>query len=381
MKVFSIFTICLFSISVFAQNKMNIIPASDKMVSIQEGDEIYKNSWTISPDLKPDVYYTKCKNCKVTFLTDQAQYSVNVKSGKSYDFIILLNGKDTAWTRIVCDESKFPKDYLSILKKAKNYNTGEKRDIPKFTYQKPDNPNLMELRKGFKLDSIAGTGNEISKILNLMHWIHQLIPHDGQHENPVVKNAMSMITVCKKDNRGLNCRGLGTVLNECYLSMGFKSRFITCMPKDTIFDDCHVINVVYSNDLGKWIWLDPTHDAFVMNETGELLSVEEVRDRVISGKPLILNPTANWNNKVSTTKKEYLYNYMAKNLYRIECPLNSEYNVETRVNGMKYEYVELLPLDGYRQTPIIRTVMNKTNNTKFINYTTNNPKVFWAKPE
>jgi len=381
MKIFSIIIICLFGCSVFAQTKMNIIPASDKMVSIQEGDEIYKNSWTISPKLKPDEYYTKCKNCKVTFLTDQAQYSVNVKSGKSYNFIILLNGKDTAWTRIVCDESKFPKDYLSILKKGKKYNFDEKRDIPKFTYQKPDNPNLMELRKGFKLDSIAGTGNEISKILNLMHWIHQLIPHDGQHENPTVKNAMSMITVCKKDNRGLNCRGLGTVLNECYLSMGFKSRFITCMPKDTIFDDCHVINVVYSNDLGKWIWLDPTHDAYVMNETGELLSVEEVRDRVISGKPLILNPTANWNNKVSTTKKDYLYNYMAKNLYRIECPLNSEYNVETRVNGMKYEYVELLPLDGYRQKPIIRTVMNKTNNTKFINYTTNNPKVFWAKPE
>jgi len=381
MKIFSIIIICLFCCSVFAQTKMNIIPASDKMVSIQEGDEIYKNSWTISPELKPDEYYTKCKNCKVTFLTDQAQYSVNVKSGKSYNFIILLNGKDTAWTRIVCDESKFPKDYLSILKKGKKYNFDEKRDIPKFTYQKPDNPNLMELRKGFKLDSIAGTGNEISKILNLMHWIHQLIPHDGQHENPTVKNAMSMITVCKKDNRGLNCRGLGTVLNECYLSMGFKSRFITCMPKDTIFDDCHVINVVYSNDLGKWIWLDPTNDAYVMNETGELLSVEEVRDRVISGKPLILNPTANWNNKVSTTKKDYLYNYMAKNLYRIECPLNSEYNVETRVNGMKYEYVELLPLDGYRQTPVIRNVTNKINNTTFINYTTNNPKVFWAKPE
>jgi hypothetical protein len=74
-----------------------------------------------------------------------------------------------------------------------------------------------------------------------------------QSRNPAVKNAMSMIAVCKRDNRGLNCRGLATVLNECYLAMGFKSRFVTCLPKDSlnIDPDCHVINAVYSNTLKK----------------------------------------------------------------------------------------------------------------------------------
>ena len=32
----------------------------------------------------------------------------------------------------------------------------------------------------------------------------------------------------------------------------------------------------------KWLWIDPTFDAYVMNEKGELLSIEEVRERLIS---------------------------------------------------------------------------------------------------
>ncbi len=89
-------------------------------------------------------------------------------------------------------------DYMYILKKASAYNQSDKRELPAFTYQSADNPNLAALRKSLNLDSIAGTGNEVSQILNLMHWIHNLIPHDGNHENPTAKNAMSMIAVCKK---------------------------------------------------------------------------------------------------------------------------------------------------------------------------------------
>jgi len=271
-------------------------------------------------------------------------------------------------------------DYLYMLKKAAKFNPLDNREIPKFTYQSSDNPNLVTLRKAFKLDSVAGTGNEVSKILNLMHWIHNVIPHDGNHENPVVKNALSMINECKRTNRGLNCRGLATVLNECYLSLGFKSRFVTCLPKDSlkIDNDCHVIDMVYSVMLNKWIWIDPTFDAYVMNEKGDLLGLEEVRDRLINNKPLILNPDANWNHKNSETKEYYLYNYMAKNLYLLECPLNSEYDFETISPGKVFTYVRLLPLDYFNQKP------DKTESiggiAKFVKYKTNNPALFWQKP-
>jgi hypothetical protein len=273
-------------------------------------------------------------------------------------------------------------DYLFILKNAGKYDLQDKSEVPKFTYQSTDNPNLVQLRKYFKLDSIAGTGNEVSQILNLLHWIHNLVPHDGNHPNPVVKNALSMINECKKEKRGLNCRGLSTVLNECYLSLGIPSRFITCLPKDSlqVDQDCHVINMVYSKTLKKWLWIDPTNDAYVMNENGELLSIEEVRERLIDDKPLIVNPDANWNHQQSVVKSEYLDHYMAKNLYKFSCPASSEYDAESMAKGKKIIYVELLPNEYYKQEPRKTEEISKVSGNTFITYKTNNPAIFWQAP-
>jgi len=274
---------------------------------------------------------------------------------------------------------KLTGDYLCILKSADKYNLSDNRPLPVFSYQSSDDPKLSALRKGFNLDSIAGEGTDVLKILNLLHWVHDLVPHDGMNGNPEVKNAMSMVEVCKKDNRGLNCRGLALVLNECYLAMGIKSRIVTCLPKDSlkIDQDCHVINSVYAESLKKWLWIDPTFDAYVINEKGEMLSIQEVRERLIENKTLILNPDANWNNKTSQTKEEYLQNYMAKNLYMLECPASSEYNMETSSEGKTYNYIRLLPLDYHEQKPDIEEEKRTGQNTTWNTYKTNNPKVFW----
>lgn len=272
-------------------------------------------------------------------------------------------------------------DYLYILQRAKEYNLKDKRPLPAFTYQAADNPDLAALRKAFNLDSIAGQGNDVSKVLNVLHWIHELIPHDGNHENPAVKNALHMITVCRKESRGLNCRGLATVLNECYLSLGFASRLVTCLPKDSlgVDPDCHVINMVYVPSLKKWIWADPTNDAYVMNERGELLGIQEVRERIINRQPLILNPTANWNHRSSTTKEGYLYNYMAKNLYILQCPVNSAYNMENPEPGKTIRYIQLNPLGYFKQKPDV-TESTRKNGTTYQYYNTNNPAAFWQLP-
>lgn len=346
-------------------------------VDIRDGKKLTKQNWTISPDLNPDVYETSSLGKKVTFITDKDSISVKIKKDTKFDFIILLNDSIKAKTRI---SYKYVPNYLDRLKKAAKYNFYDNRFVPNFSYQSSENPNLVKIRRDFKLDSIAGTGNETSKILNLLHWVHNIIRHDGSSVNPTLKNAIDLIKVCKSEKRGINCRMMATILNECYLSMGIKSRYITCMPKETEFDDCHVINMVYSNDFKKWIWIDPTFDAYVMNEKGELLGLEEVRERLVKGKTLILNPEANWNRRNSQTKEEYLETYMAKNLYRLETPLVSEYDTETWKSGKEIIYVELLPLDGIEQTPQKKEQTNSKTGVKFIYYKTNNPNLFWTKP-
>lgn len=139
--------------------------------------------------------------------------------------------------------------------------------------------------------------------------------------------------------------------------------------------------MVFSNDLNKWIWIDPTFDAYVMDDKGNLLGIQEARERLIHGQPLVLNADANWNRTNLQTKAYYLEYYMAKNLYRLESPLASEYNTETKESGKVIGYVELLPIDGIEQTLQISEQTKDKTGTKFIKYKTNNPDIFWIKPE
>ena len=186
-----------------------------------------------------------------------------------------------------------------------------------------------------------------------------------------------MVAECTNDKKTLNCRGLAIVLNEVFLAEVFKSRYIICMPKDTSDNDCHVITTVWSVSLKKWLWMDPTFMAYVMNEDGNLLSIEEVRDRLIKDKMLILNPDANRNHGFSQSKSWYLDYYMAKNLYKMECPVNSTYNYETQNGDHPQAYIQLLPGTS-AHAPVTEEGKHGLNGSTL--YYTNNPKKFWAAP-
>lgn len=290
--------------------------------------------------------------------------------------------RDSARFRRIAAQLRETGDYLYILSKAGEYNPQDQRPLPAFEYAPPKDSALAALRKGLKLDSIAGGGADVTRVLRLLHWMHDLVPHDGNQDNPAVKNAMSLIAVCRRENRGLNCRGLAIALNECYLALGYPSRYVTCLPKDSLHvdPDCHVINQVYLRSLKKWVWIDPTNDAYVMDEHGQLLNIEEVRQRLIDHRPLIVNPDANWNHKSAVLKNDYLYNYMAKNLYILQCPVTSGYDLETKAQDKTYAYIELIPLDYFRQGPD-KEEEKRPMNGRYINYHTNNAAKFWAAPD
>jgi hypothetical protein len=276
-------------------------------------------------------------------------------------------------------------DYLYILKKDNRFTDKDSIEMPRITYQSADAPELVRLRKEFNLDSIAGGGNEVSQLINVLHWVHNTVPHDGQHESGIKAiNAYEITTVTKARKIGVSCGELATVLNECYLALGFKSRKIYCFPKDSLQrdHDSHVINAVYAPSLKKWLWMDPTNDAYVMNEKGELLGIEEVRYRLMNDLPLILNPDANWNRRASTTKDNYLYYYMAKNLYRFYTAVESKYDGETRGGERTVTYLHLYP-SGYgkfKEASARSETYNSELKTIFVKYFTNNPAAFWQAP-
>ena len=263
-------------------------------------------------------------------------------------------------------------DFRLVLKRCGEYKTDSKNFT--FKYAEPSDTALIALRKHLKLDSVAGNGDELSKIKNLLSFVHNLITHDGSTPWAVKRpeSTVEMVELCKQYNIGATCRQLAILLNECYLSMGIKSRYVTCMPK-TYVSDCHVINSVWSNQLGKWIWVDPTYDAFVMDENDNLLGIAEVRERIRNSQPLKINDYANWNHENNVKKEYYLDYYMAKNLYFIQVGTYFGANMETG-NTHPCEYIYLAP-SGYDTDPEV-----KLYRAEGINFTTD-PATFWQSPK
>lgn len=259
-------------------------------------------------------------------------------------------------------------DYLFILQNAPEYTRKESSDsLPRTIYAQADDPDLIRVREYFKLDSVAVAGDELSTIKRILTYIHDRIRHDGNNGNPTGgNNSINFAEACKDGSRGLNCRGLATVLNECYLSMGIPSRVITCMPK-TYINDCHVINAVYSTDLGKWLWIDPTNNAWVTDGEGNMLSIQEVRERLRNGLPVQVNEEANWNNEKKTLTEDYLYNYMAKNLFYLESWTRYGFNTESdRENLINYIFLQPTGCESSQKDPR--------------NLSVNDDSYFWQRP-
>jgi hypothetical protein len=261
-------------------------------------------------------------------------------------------------------------DFLSILKASSDYSASIST-TPTLTYSNTNNTDLSRLRTAYKLDSVAGSENERSRFINVMNWVHNAVSHNGNKVIPDKRDALSLL----RENEALDCRGLATILNEAYLALGYPSRITLCMPKDHTDGESHVVVSVYSDHYSRWVMMDPTSSAYICDENGQLLGLKEIREKMIIGETMILNPDANWNAKVSRTIDEYLYTYMAKNIYWFETPVSSTFGTETFGDGKQVDYFRLYP-SGYKQEEGESTIYQ--HGKVFI---TNNESIFWQVPK
>ena len=314
----------------------------------KENQEMYKQ-------IQANIYYNRA--CYLSLQNQKEKAIEAFEKSAEYGWVNYAHAKaDTDLDNIRSDERfiallesiREKGDYVYILRQAGKYQSADAAGLPRFTYEAATSNNLKEVREFFRLDTVVGEGDEISKIINLLKWAHDNIRHDGNNYALCEFDAIDIYNYYKSTGKGVNCRHLAIALNEMYLAMGFKSRYITCLPKSEDDTECHVINSVYSNTLQKWLWIDPTNNAYVKDENGNLLSIEEVRERLIDDRTLVLNEDANWNNKTKKTKEEYLDSYMAKNMYWFQCPVNSCFNVESRYRYSSQTYISLRSLDDER---------------------------------
>ena len=102
MKYYPIFILLFLIPPVFAQTKLPVIKATSKNVAINYGGYLDKNAWSLSPNIKLDVFTAdRTRKTKwVTFYTDIDSIKVKLKPGTRFNFVVVLNGKDSCYTQI-----------------------------------------------------------------------------------------------------------------------------------------------------------------------------------------------------------------------------------------------------------------------------------------
>lgn len=119
----------------------------------------------------------------------------------------------------------------------------------------------------------------------LMHWVHRrLVPGDGSPVHPL--NTLSVLDQTEKGRCVSNCWVHAIVLNEVFLSFGFLSRMVRCLPLDLRPGDCHCMTLAYSEDHHKWIAFDAAMGTYYTDSDGKPLSLKEMREALIRGEGL-----------------------------------------------------------------------------------------------
>jgi hypothetical protein len=102
MKYLILLAINLLLIQYDYAQTLPLIRANSEKVDILDGRVFQKGIWNLSPEAKPDVYQVlePVVRKRITFYTDTDSVSFEVAPGNIYDFLIVLNKKDTCYTRI-----------------------------------------------------------------------------------------------------------------------------------------------------------------------------------------------------------------------------------------------------------------------------------------
>jgi hypothetical protein len=252
--------------------------------------------------------------------------------------------------------------------------------LVRFHYADSSDVNLKLLRDTFNLDSVAGYGTEIDRIINLTKWVYELTGHANNPDFPKELNAFTLIHMATVEDRTINCYMKTIILNEVFLSMGFYSRQTHLLPHSHEKDESHFITSVYSQTLGKWLWMDPDFGVYLADEEGNILGYTEIRRRLISGKPLIehdLNTAQSrlskvWDSFISWTEAADYQWYLSKNIFKVRCQQISIFNQRSKPDKV---YFELIP-DGYREELLNTSEMTERGKIIYIN----DEQLFWQAP-
>ncbi len=131
----------------------------------------------------------------------------------------------------------------------------------------PDKAYLSILKKYVEKKGFSLTGSkEFLAIEKALKWSSSQWEHDGMNQPPKGFRALDILKNVFDKKERYRCVEYGIVLSELLQAYGFVTRTIALRSNDVAyggFGQGHVAMEVWSNDLSKWIFLDPQFSAYM----------------------------------------------------------------------------------------------------------------------
>lgn len=258
-------------------------------------------------------------------------------------------------------------DYIKVLNLFSEYDFKESIEDFAFEYV-IDDERLTKLKDEFKYNDFIDEDHQFQSMVKLMVWVFHSLRGDGMCVPPSKFNAEIVLKRTKNEGLLSNCYMYATVLNEIFLSMGFFSRMVRCMPVDLNYGDCHCVTEVYSDDYNKWVIFDAANKAYYVDRHMIPLNLFELREAVRAQKTIYVPGMG----RAQTTG---LMQYWAKNLVRFESYQISRYGNESelRDSTMLHFQSKNFPVSD-------KTVYYKDFDIRIHHIHTSNPQLFWKRP-
>lgn len=288
-----------------------------------------------------------------------------IKTNLCYDSLIIVLWRKYESMRLyegIADET----DYHHFLETFSLFDYEQDCKNFVFEYVNSNDENLNKLKSKYNYSNIIQENNEFRNIVQLMVWVSNTLIGDGMCIPIELINADTVLERTLKEKIYSNCYMYSVVLNEIYLSLGYCSRIVRCMPIDIYFNDCHCITEVYSKEYSKWIALDAANRAYYVDEKMTPLDLFEVRTSILENKKLYVP-------MMTRSKFEKLRIYLTKNLVRFESYKCSCFNSENLLGERTMFHFQSLNYS-------IRDKIVEFDNFHLKHIHTNNPNLFWAKP-
>ena len=168
-----------------------------------------------------------------------------------------------------------------------SYSTEAPDSLYQFKYADTlNNPYLKELRTEYNLDQlIAGQTHDLDKIKLILDWTSKQWEHDGSN-TPSKQDALTILKEAR-EGKQFRCVEYGIVATAALNSIGMHARTLGLKTRDVekvMRGAGHVVSEVYSEELGKWIYIDPQFN-ILPTLNGTPLNGVEFREAIFNEDP------------------------------------------------------------------------------------------------